>query len=294
MLGRYGLAIVFLVGGLALPAQGQTTLEWKFKEGDKFYLENVTALKQTVEVLGNKIPMDTVNTTVSSFKVLKTEKDGVTLEQKIEASKVTGKTAGPQAALAEQMVGVVMTINLNNQGEVTKITGFDNLLKKLSQDNEEVGKLLKTILTEDTMKQGIQEAFAFMPGKPVNKGDSWKRKMALSMGPMGTFQVDQEYTYDGKVSDGEKIAVKGNYSYQPPKGDAPGLPFKITKGEFKTDEAKGILIFDPEKGRLVRHEFKSKLKGTLTIATGDQNATMELQQETDTKIRVLDKWVKDF
>src|SRR5262249_45048470 len=150
-------------------------------------------------------------------------------------------------------------------------------------------KLLRTILTEDTMKQGIQEAFAFMPGKPVNKGDSWKRKMSLSMGPMGTFVVDQDYTYQGKGKDGEESAVKVGYGYEPPKADAGGLPFKITKGEFKTEEAKGILIFDPVAGRLVRHEFKAKLKGSMTIDVAGQTATMDLQQETDTKIRVLDK-----
>jgi hypothetical protein len=296
MARRYGFAVLmFLTGLLTVTAQTTpVTLEWKFKQGDKFYLENVTSVKQSIDVAGNKIPMDSVNTTVSSFKVIKADKDGTVLEQKIEASQVKGGKAGPQQQVAEKLVGSVLTITLNKKGEVTKIAGFDELIKKLSEDNEEVGKLLKVILTEDTMKQGIQEAFAFMPDKPVVKGDSWKRKLSMSMGPIGTFVVDQEYTYDGKMKDGEQVGVKGTFTYQPPKGDVGGLPFKVTKGDFKTDEAKGTLIFDPEKGRLVRNEFKAKLKGNLTIAVGDQEAKMELEQETDTKIRILDKWSKDF
>jgi hypothetical protein len=294
MARRYPLAALVLLIGMSAWAQGPVTLEWKFKEGDKFYLENVTSVKQTIEVAGNKIPMDSVQTTVSSFKVLKSDKDGVVLEQKIEASKVKSDKAGPQQMAAEKMVGSVLTYTLNTKGEVVKMTGFSDLIKKLSEDNEEAAKLIKLILTEDTMKQGIQEAFAFMPGKPVSKGDSWKRKMSLSLGPMGTFLVDQDYTYEGKATDGEQVAVKGAFSYQPPKGDGGGLPFKITKGEFKTDEAKGMLIFDPAKGRLVRHEFKAKLKGNMTIAVADQEAEMKLEQETDTKIRILEKWQKDL
>jgi hypothetical protein len=112
---------------------------------------------------------------------------------------------------------------------------------------------------------------------------------------MGTFAVDMDYTYEGKGKEGEQIAVKGVYGYQPPKGGGGGdLPFKVTAGDFKTEEAKGTMVFDTAAGRLVRYEFKAKLKGSMTISIADQNATMELQQETDAKIRVMDKWQKDL
>lgn len=296
MLRRCALVMLLTCVGLSAQAQGPAVkLAWKFKEGDKFYLENVTALKQVVKIMGQEIPTETVNTTVSSFKVTKVAADEIVMEQKIESTKIKGGQPGPQAMMAEQMVGTVLTVTLNGKGEVTKVGGFDALIKKLSQDNEEAGKLLKFLLTEDTMKQGIQEAFAFVPDKPVSKGDSWKRQMKVSMGPMGTFIIDQQYTLEGVNKEGAELAVKGAYSFQAPKGDGGGgLPFKITKGDFKTDDAKGTLIFDPVAGRLVSQVYKSKLKGTLTIAIGDQEAQMELNQDTDTKIRVMDKWQKDL
>lgn len=294
MMRLYGWVVLALAAGLSGSAQGEVKLEWKFTQGDKFYLENATNLKQTVEVMGQKIPMDSLNTTISSFKVVTVGPTEVVLEQKIEKVNVkAGQGLDPQAKVAEQMVGSVFKITLNNKGEVTKIEGFDDLIKKLSQGNDEIGKLLKSILTEDTMKQGIQEAFSFVPGKPVNKGDSWKRQMRLSMGPMGTFIVDMDYTYQGKAKDGEEVGLKGTYSYEAPKGGAGGLPFKVTKGEFKTEEAKGTLIFDAVNGRLVRHEFKAKLNGSMSISVADQNADMTLKQETDTKIRVLKEMPSD-
>jgi len=296
MLRRCGLVMLLTCVGLSAQAQGPAVkLEWKFKEGDKFYLENITSLKQVVKIMGQEIPTESVNTTISSFKVTKVGADEIVLEQKIEASKIKGGQPGPQAMMAEQMVGTVLTVTLNRKGEVTKIAGFDVLLKKLSQDNEEVGKLLKFLLTEDTMKQGIQEAFAFVPDKPVSKGDSWKRQMKVSMGPMGTFSIDQQYTLNGVGKEGAAIGVTGIYNFTPPKGDGGGgLPFKITKGDFKTDNAKGTLIFDPVAGRLVSQTYQSKLTGKLTIAIADQEAQMELNQDTDTKIRVMEKWQKDL
>lgn len=295
MMRHYGWVVLGLAASLIGSAQGEVKLEWKFTQGEKFYLENVTNLKQTVEVMGQKVPMDSVNTTISSFKVVKVTPTETVLEQKIESVKVKSGQGGidPQAKVAEQMAGSVFTITLNNKGEVTKVEGFDDLIKKLSQGNDEIGKLLKSILTEDTMKQGIQEAFSFVPGKQINKGDTWKRQMRLSMGPMGTFIVDMDYTDQGKGKDGEEVALKGMYSYEAPKGGGGGLPFKVTKGEFKTEDAKGILIFDTVAGRLVRHEFKSKLNGTMSISVADQNAEMSLKQETDTKIRVLKEMPSD-
>ena len=41
-------AVLLVLAGLALPVQAQTTLEWKFKEGDKFYAEVVTTIKQKI------------------------------------------------------------------------------------------------------------------------------------------------------------------------------------------------------------------------------------------------------
>ena len=122
MMRHYGWVVLALAAGLSGPAQGEVKLEWKFTQGDKFYLENVTNLKQTIEVMGQKIPMDSLNTTTSSFKVVKVGPTEIVLEQKIESVKVKAGQGGgdPQAKVAEQMAGSVFTITLNTKGEVTK------------------------------------------------------------------------------------------------------------------------------------------------------------------------------
>src|SRR5262245_24142176 len=112
MVRRYGWVVLVLAAGLTGPVQGQTKLEWKFTQGDKFYLENVTTLKQNIEVMGMKLPaMDSVTTTVSSFKVLKSAPDEVVLEQKIESVKSKGGQPG-QAEVQEKMVGSTFNVTL--------------------------------------------------------------------------------------------------------------------------------------------------------------------------------------
>ena len=50
------MAAVVLLTAVAAPAFGQEVqLQWKFKEGDKFYVEDVTAMKQSVAVVGQVI-----------------------------------------------------------------------------------------------------------------------------------------------------------------------------------------------------------------------------------------------
>jgi hypothetical protein len=291
---RYLLPVLILFTGLTAPAQDPGTFQWQFKEGDKFYLENVTAVKQTMEFLGQTIPVESENIIVSSFKVLKADRDTVVLEKKVEGAKAKAAKGLPLPNLNEMMQGMTFKVTLNRQGTVQKVEGREDFLRRLGQDNEELAKLFEAMISEDTLKQDFQEAFAFGPGKAVVKGDSWKRPITVPLGPMGSFLVESNYTYQGKAADGEEIAVKQEFTYKAPKGDAGGLPFKVSDGKFKTEESTGLIVFDPVKGRLVRYEMKARMKGTMTITVGDQEAMMTMEQRTDTRIRVMDRWLRDF
>ena len=46
------MALALTLAGIALPAYGQVPLEWKFKQGDRFYVDTVTHLRQQMKVLG--------------------------------------------------------------------------------------------------------------------------------------------------------------------------------------------------------------------------------------------------
>lgn len=288
---RAGLAVM-LLAVLAVPARGQVTIEWKFKEGDKLYLQNVTMMKQTVEVLGQRTPMSMTNTTVSSFTVIKKNADGVVLRQEIEDQKIQaeGPTAAQQERMAQLMKGTKLTFTLDNKGRITKTEGYEDLVKRLSEGNDETAKVLRIMFSEDTLRQGVQEAFAFPPGKPVNKGDSWQNKMSISMGPLGQFGADQTYTYEGQAKGGASISMKGEFRFLPAKDDGGGvLPFRVTKANIATKRAKGSVLFDTDAGRMVSQDFDVHLTGPMTISVMGQEAELNMDMEMNVKLAWTDK-----
>ena len=79
-------ATALLLAAAATPALGQEVdLKWKFKEGDKFYVEDVTAMKQSVAVVGQVIKEEQKTTTVTSYQIEKVSAAGTTVKMKIEA-----------------------------------------------------------------------------------------------------------------------------------------------------------------------------------------------------------------
>ena len=53
--------------------------------------------------------------------------------------------------------------------------------------------------------------------KAVGKGDQWKREANIPFGPLGSFKAASDYTYQGKEDSYEKIALKSQLTYTPPK-----------------------------------------------------------------------------
>ena len=62
--------------------------------------------------------------------------------------------------------------------------------------------------------------FAAIPPKPVKKGDhTQEKKLVLNMGPVGSYDTTNTYTYDGKDGKLDKIKVDTKLKYS-----APGAP----------------------------------------------------------------------
>jgi len=286
----FGSAVVLaFLAGPAVAADA-VKLEMKFKEGDKFYVETVSNTKQVMEFMGTKNESESDSTQVTSFKVLKSDKDGVVIEQKIESIKNKNSGGLPGAdKIMDALKGATFKLTLNNKGEVTKIEGYDEFMKKLSADNELAGKMLKSFMSEETIKATAAESFAFLPPKAVSKGDTWKRSQAVPLGPLGSLKGETTYTYKGPGKDGEEISFDQSLEYAPPKEGDDSLPFKITKGEMKADKASGSMTFDASKGRLVKTEQSTKMKGSLTFEVAGNTTSLTMEMTQTAKSRVLDK-----
>jgi hypothetical protein len=294
MLRRAAGAVLLAAAMLAVPAYGQDVkLEWKLKEGDKFFLENTSVLNQTLKTGGMDVKQDLDQTMVSSFTVKKKNADGsLVLEQKIETVRLKGAGAGVDPKSAQTLEGAVFTFTVTPRWEITRFDGYDNLVKKLGGENKAMEAEIRKYLTEDVLKATSQETFGFLPDKAVAKGGKWERKFVYPLGPFGTLTSTNKYTYEGKEKvDGkevDKITSEMSMTYAVPKQEA-GAPLQVTKGDLKVEGAKGTIFFDSAAGRLVRSEAKIPVKGTMTFSASGRDTEIEITQQESIKNRVLDK-----
>jgi hypothetical protein len=302
MLQRCWIAAVLFLVVAGSRVHGQTQLEWKFKEGDKFYLETVSSFKQGMKSLGKELRQDFEMTFLFSVIVEKTNPDrSAVLEEKLEGIFVRATTTPAAAIPAEdkfnqQLRGVTFRLTVTLKGEVTRFEGYEDLVKRIAGEDAEARKTVQAVLSEDYMKRSATEVLGVLPPGPVKKDETWggDKKYEIPLGPLGGFSVTRRFTSEGKSDQEgkvlEKITFSGSATYNAPKQSEGGpFPFKVTKGDLKMDDLKGTIWFDAAAGRLAQMEATMHLKGTMKVLVSGNEVETELDQERSTKTRLLDK-----
>ena len=292
MICRLGWStMLFLV--IPLPAAAQVKLAWKFKQGERFFVEDVVNVRQTIKIANSENRQDLDQTKISRFTVLKANPDGsVLLEQKIEAVKVKVSGEGPDAdtKILQQFVGASFLIGIDAKRAVTRFDGYEQLIKKIVKDNPVNAKLVRALMTEESLKAGIQDLLAVAPNQEVMPGKSWTGKTTLPLGPLGTLVLVNAYKLESinKASKEAKITMTAKASYTPP-GPNQDLSLKVTGGDIRLEKVAGTFFFDAVRGRLLRSETRHTLEGTLKVVIRDAPIEMELHQEQSLKRRLLEK-----
>ncbi len=280
------------LAGLTAPAAAQTKLEWKFKKGDKFYLEAVTDQKQSLQVMGKAVQQNQSSTTIQSVEVKEASGEKVVLSLRFESIKQKkadgGVGGGGTEAMLDKLKGTTFTVTMAPGGKIGKFEGYDEMVNKLAEKNEDTAKMIRIVMSEESLRKNVEEIFNFLPDRPVSKGDTWKTETTLPLGPIGTFKAISNYTLDGKAKEGELISFKSDLVYSLPKAGAEG-PFKVTKGDLKAENAKGTLVFDNTRGRLVRGDNSATIKGAITMDIMGNTIDMEMTIDMVNRVRVLDQ-----
>jgi hypothetical protein len=319
MLRRYGLGLILLASVTALPARGEGALEWKFKEGDTFYLQTVSTFKQSMKAMGKELKQDVGLSSVMGYEVEKVGADGtIVLKQTIESVQIN--TSGGAVAPDEKLQGASVTITLAPQKstlkvegkeqeikklEVVKLEGYDALVEKLSgydpmksTGDKTVYDLIKSILTPQSLQQSARQSLlAYLPhNKTMPKpGDGWIGLPTLvSLGPLGDMEITDNYKYEGQGKlndkDYEKISFTIKAAYTLPKLDKPAdkaPSFTATKGKVDVEDGKGTLYFDAVAGRLMQFESSLRTKGTLSLVINGENVDTDFTQDQTTQVKLL-------
>jgi hypothetical protein len=284
-----GAAVLFAT--LAAPACGQEVkMQFKFKEGDKFYVEDVTKSKETIGAGCIKQTSDNKVTMVTSFEVKKVTTDSCVLAMKVESVKVVSKEA-LLGKIMEKLKGANFTVTLGNDGTVKGFEGYNDWVKSIAGDDDDQSKLLKSFLTESLFTNIIQNGFGFLPPKAVKKGDSWSNESKIPFSFLGEFKSKNTYTYEGKEGNLDVIAVKQQMKYTPPKAGTEiyGGALKLTRADLKAENVQGKFLFDSAKGRLASAEVSMTVSGSLTVDVGGNQQQLDLSEESTGTSRVLEK-----
>jgi Family of unknown function (DUF6263) len=238
------------------------------KGNDLVVKQKITDLKMDIEIGGNKISYNSTD---------------------------MNQQSNPLTDFFKALKGAEFTILVNDDAKspqfmtVSKVEGREAFIQKLSAANAQLEPLLKTILSEDALKQMTEPAFGVIPPKGEVPADKkWTKESKLDMGPIGAYDTTYNYTYTGKTGSMANIDVVANLKYSAPKDTKKeGLPFKILKADL-TGKGNGVVHFDEDKGRVNDSKLDMKVEGKLTIEIGGMTTEVELNQTQVAELKTFD------
>ncbi len=281
-------ATTLLTAALTLaPAAGEeVNLKWSLKAGDVFYAQNTTTIDMTIGVLGQKIEQQQEIDAVTRYKVKSADASGLVLELTYVRMKITAGGLDT-SAITDALKGATLTATLNDKMRVTKIDGQKKLIDNLAGGNEASKAMLSAMLSEDAVKQMFSTLFALTPEKPVKVGDSWTQNDTLDAGGIGKITSKAKYKLTKLTGDLATVDTTAEMTFKP--GDGEGLPFKITKADFKIEKFTGSNTFDVRAGRLKETKSEMVMTGTMTISANGQEVEATLTQKVKSTATITNK-----
>ena len=264
-----------------------------FQEGDVFWQEVVIGRVSGYRVLGADMGQDVKYLLVSRFTITKKEADGgLHVRQKVEAVRLDNADRTLQGRLNDLLQktrGATFEMTLNPRREVVAFKGGQEALTVFADGNPLGGTsfLMWSFLDQDGWKELAEVSF-FRPKEPVRKGDRWTRPLTHAWGPLGNWTGQVGYVHLGRQGPVERYDYVLDLGYKPPvKGG--GLPFAISKADFRLQTARGAIGFDPVRGRVTAAEERFHVRGLLEVSALGVDAAVEMDETQLFQLRLHDR-----
>jgi hypothetical protein len=301
---------VFSVAAAQDPKQDKHAFVTRFEKDKPFYQKLTTKVDQQLKVQGgSEVPLKHEQTFYFKWTPISQDKDGKwTAKMAIEGVQFKMDIAGqtidfdsthpnPTGAAGnpgltdffKNLVGSELTVTFGKGMTVEKVDGRDELQKKLAAVNPQMEAVLKSVLTDEAIKEMTDPSAGVTPKDPQPVNGTWEKKATLSLGPIGSYERTFTYTYKGKDAekkDLDRIEVKPSLTYKPPANtNEGGLPFRIKGGKLETKEVKqGIVLFNPKAGRVDSVRINLVLTGDLDVTIGSADSKVNLTQDQRTEL----------
>jgi hypothetical protein len=303
--------VLFCLSTLAV-AQERAELRWRFEPERTFYQEITIDGRQTTTAKGMQVPIRVLQTLHVAWTPVQMRPDHawvirqqiLALSMVVQANgkQVTYDSANPSAApkeLAdsiEPLIGAEFLFTISPEMKKLLVAGLRELFSRMNQLNPHVRQVMEGLLSEASLRQLSDQTFAVLPAGPVATGNRWVVENRAPLGPLGSFAVQNIFTYEGTVprTDGawgklHRIRLDTAYGQYEPAPVAAGAASKVKSFNLTGSHAQGVFFFDADKGRIDSAQQDVSLTGNLTIESNGQVQEVETQQEHKITIRSSDK-----
>ncbi len=171
------------------------------------------------------------------------------------------------------------------QGRLAQFGGYEPFIQKLAEKNADTEKVLRVLLSEEALREDVEELFYFLPDKLVRKGDKWKRESIEPVPPFGSFKSAFEYALEDDKNETLPISYTIKMTYKPPGADSD--LFRVIKGTLSAEDGQGSLRFDVKNGMLISSEKTVHIRGELLIDSMGQQAQLNFTSVNTLKTRTL-------
>lgn len=268
-------------------AADPVSLTWSLKEGDSFYAVTTQEIDQAIKVMGQAVNQKMTTVMVARFEVKALKAGAPEVRMTYTQVKMDGALPGG-AAIADRFKGAALTATLDKNYELKKLEGYDALLDKLSDGDDNMRKVFAAVMPETAVRLMFSQVFIASPKDKLGAGDKWTRTDKVPLSGLGNLTNKTQFTFEGVKGDVATITTTADVTFKTGEG-SDALPFKITKADLKSDDVKGTILFDTKAGRLKSSATAMKLKGTMTIEVQNMQIEAEIDQKATTKVEISEK-----
>jgi hypothetical protein len=284
--------ILFLgvILGNSPPLVAQTTLAWKFRAGDSFTVHQEIRQRTALEAKNKPFRQNSIFALQTRWHVKETDKGVTRIAVVVERCQSTVSTGDGKASVPsaddDKWRGAEFQLTVTAQGTVKDAKGREELLNKLAGGDPQRLKIVGALKPPESFQALFQEVLGPLPAKPAVHGDRWQHTAVEAMSIFGSFLQTTDFIYEGTQDGQESIRTVTKSVYQAPRYAVENDVIRVLKGEVQTNEAKGSLVFDADRGRMQQVRKSIQLRGDLTLETLNGTQRVTFTNATEMKIDV--------
>jgi hypothetical protein len=306
------LAIVFAVCGVnaqKLSKKGQlvsspkeqkqevTKLRLNLQKGQVFKQEMNMKMNMKMETQGMKIDTDIPFFALISYNVVAEKDNNFTLETSYDVMRMKMNAMGvdmgfdsenpdkdsPMSPLSG-IIGKKFLLTLDELGNVVKVEGLEKLFdamfedKKLSEEQRsQMQLLLKSIFSEEKIKENFSSSSIVFPKEPVKEGFEWASEIKQNFNGMNMLSLNK-FKIEKIVDDKAIISSKSNYKIDGGFGEGD------SKTEIFMDNSKAEAHYTIDLKTGWTQNVKSTMAMSMKVIVKDGNNEISMPMEITAEI----------